>query len=89
MVQEYGELWARLMACIKECNVTADEINKELKSIGIKNFGLFTKGVRQYTLGLKEDKINRLRAQIRTHGQAVSFRLGAINLYAYDLAGSL
>ena len=89
VVQDYGELWARLMTCIKECNVTADEINKELKSIEIKKFGLFTKGVRQYKLGLKEEKINGLRSQIRTHGQAVSSCLGAINLYAHDLAGVL
>ena len=59
-MKEYGELWTRLMTCIKKCDVIANEINEELKSIKIKKFGLFTNGFRLYDLESKKDDIKRL-----------------------------
>ena len=48
------------MTCIKKCDVIANEINEELKSIKIKKFGLFTNGFRLYDLESKKDDIKRL-----------------------------
>ncbi|KAI9824726.1 MAG: hypothetical protein M1832_001552 [Thelocarpon impressellum] len=78
--EEYGELWKTLEESIKACDIIAKQIDGEIRDIRPEKPGFFRNSVSQYKLKLKDENLDRLRAQVHTHGQTLSICLETINL---------
>ncbi len=80
VVEDHCALWENLKDAIDECGRTAERMIEALQGVRTRRAGFFGNQVKQYKLKLRDEDIARLRAQMGTHGQALSMCLSTINL---------
>lgn len=73
-------LWQAVYGSLTDCRDAVENLEKTLQSVKMKGQNVVQQMIRQFRLTLKEDDINALRSQFKTHNMALQIALQTINL---------
>lgn len=79
LASDHEELWAQIDNAITSCNSTARELESSLADVTAPG-GAFKQAWRQFKLDLRQEDVDKLMTEMKTHSVNLQLALGIINV---------